>query len=202
MRALVQKHWHNIVLISLIGICSIAIAHLLLHLSHEQMIILELFDIVFLFILAVDVYYRFKASHDRIKFLRKNWIEIIVLLPIGAFSELFRLGELLRFGELIEFVRVFKFAQLSVHARELASFLPLSFFSITLSPKVNKNINKKKKKSHYSKTNIQKVKSLARQSKNRKRKGTARDLPQLKSSHIKRTNISTYASWPFLNFNP
>ncbi len=150
-----KTHWDKLVLISLLGICAILILNLLLPMSHEQKLGLELIDIIFLSILAVDIYKRFKIAHDKSDFLKKNWIEIIVLVPFGAFSEIFRIGELLKFGEILEFTRFFKFAQFSVHAKELMSLIPLSIIGITLHRQMKKERegkNKRKAKSGKGKT--------------------------------------------------
>jgi len=134
----IKTNWDKIVLIALLGIVGIITAYFLLPLSHWQKVALEILDIIFLSILAIDVIYKFKKAHDKIRFIKKNWIEIIVLLPIGFLSELIRLTEFL------ELFRVYRFAQLSVHAQELFAIVPLSFLGAVLHRKKPKKPRKRK----------------------------------------------------------
>lgn len=45
--------------------------------------LMEQADILAIAIFAIDLYSRFRKSGDKAQFLRKNWLQIVVLLPVG-----------------------------------------------------------------------------------------------------------------------
>ena len=45
--------------------------------------LMEQADLMAIGVFAIELYSRFRKSGDKAQFLRKNWLEIIVLLPVG-----------------------------------------------------------------------------------------------------------------------
>ena len=52
--------------------------------------LMELADLVAIGVFAIELYGRFRRTGDAREFLRRNWLEIAVLLPVGAALRFFR----------------------------------------------------------------------------------------------------------------
>ena len=55
--------------------------------------LMEQADLTAIVVFAVDIYSGFRKASDKKLFLRKNWLEIIVLLPFGTAFRMFRAFE-------------------------------------------------------------------------------------------------------------
>lgn len=58
--------------------------------SEKTELLMEQADLFAIGIFAIELYSGFKKAQDKALFLRKRWLEIIVLLPIGVFFRAFR----------------------------------------------------------------------------------------------------------------
>lgn len=76
----------------------------------QAMATMEMADLMAVSVCAIELYKRYRLEGDKREFFRKNWLEIIVLLPFGFMFRAFRIFEglpvlraaapVLRFSEL------------------------------------------------------------------------------------------------------
>jgi len=52
--------------------------------------LMEMADLAAIFVFAIEFYSRYRKTPDKLVFLKKNWLGIIAILPIGMFFRLFR----------------------------------------------------------------------------------------------------------------
>ena len=55
--------------------------------------LMELAELVAIGVFAIELYWRFRKSGDAREFLRSNWLEVAVLLPVGTALRVFRGAE-------------------------------------------------------------------------------------------------------------
>ena len=58
--------------------------------SDREEWLMEQADLTAIIVFAADIYSGFRKAKDKKLFLRKNWLEIIVLLPLGTVFRMFR----------------------------------------------------------------------------------------------------------------
>ena len=63
--------------------------------------IMEMADLMAIGIFFLELYSRFRKSDNKVKFLKANWMEIVVLLPIGLAFRAFRSVESLEAARVI-----------------------------------------------------------------------------------------------------
>ncbi len=84
----------------------------------ESELLMEQADLFAIGIFALELYSGFRKAQDKAQFLRRKWLEIIVLLPIGTLFRAFKaLGELEVLGKARAIVRL---EELPVVVPELA----------------------------------------------------------------------------------
>ncbi|MFA5412595.1 MAG: hypothetical protein WC350_04590 [Candidatus Micrarchaeia archaeon] len=86
------RPWRALVFISLVGLVALVLAELFFldiavqYLTKVQM---EYFSLAFTAVLLVDVYLSFLKASDKVAFLKKNSLKILVLLPWGSIFRAF-----------------------------------------------------------------------------------------------------------------
>ncbi len=52
--------------------------------------LMEYADLAAIFVFAIELYSRYRKTPDKLVFLKKNWLEILVLLPVGVMFRAFK----------------------------------------------------------------------------------------------------------------
>jgi voltage-gated potassium channel len=106
-----------------------------LPLSQNQLLAAYIFDLIVVFILAIDFFARLRKSKEGFRFLVKNWYEIPAMLPLILFSVVEGQGVVASATRILRLVRLFRlvhlfFRALGIFERSSNRLLYLLIFSV------------------------------------------------------------------------
>ncbi len=119
----------NVVMFAIILLVAILILEFAFHVDHNLIYFLEVTEFACMGIIAVDLLIKFSEASDKVFFLRRNLLEIPILLPAGAlFAGTGRMFRGFAILEGLEIARVMKVVRGTKHIGEFIEFLPAFLF--------------------------------------------------------------------------
>jgi len=77
--------------------------------------VMEIADLIAILVFAIELYRRYRKTKSKAEFLKKNWLEILALLPVGL---------IFRAGRIVEEVEIFRSLRLGAKLGEAPLVIP------------------------------------------------------------------------------
>jgi uncharacterized membrane protein len=112
------RFWDFAVTFSIFTLFILLILEWTVELTPDQIVLFDIANMLCLVVFAVDLFKKYQEERNVGRFILKNWLALLALLPIGT---MFRMA---RFGESLGLVRVLKLERALPLAEELAFAIP------------------------------------------------------------------------------
>ncbi|GEM_PF-6819349 len=113
-----ERFWDFAVTFAIFTLFILLILEWTMELTPDQFMLFDIANVLCLVVFCIDLYKKYQEERNMGRFLAKNWIAILALLPLGT---MFRMA---RFGESLGMVRVLKLERALPLAEELAFAVP------------------------------------------------------------------------------
>ena len=114
-RLLESPQWKLLILLAVVLTLIMLVAEIFVKLNPQQLEIEEVSDLALLLIFGTDVFMRYHLAKDKREFLKKNWLDILVVLPFSRIMRALKVAAEVADGAL----RIFKASSFAYHSNYL-----------------------------------------------------------------------------------